>query len=530
MSYGDSKIGTPWRGYYITAYGIAVKHGFKGTEEEWLASLQGVDGRSIEIRYNDVTNVLEWKFTDDDAWTQLLDLEQLQTEIVAQTLAQAQAAQQAAEAAQAAAEAAQQEAERNAGVTQADASITQTNVQLSQDAKAAAQAAQVAAGTAQQAAEAAQAAAETAETGAEESATLSKSWAVGGTGTRPGEDTNNAEYWAGQAAAAAGGGVISFNGRTGTVLPQDGDYDADKVGAANKELNNLDAPQLALVNLGARPNKNLLDNWYFVGGGGPGQFPVNQRGRMSYTGMYVYGIDRWKLAGTVTLESDGISIQQGATVFFMQLLPNEILNAIRGKTITISVAYVNGGLKIACTTFIVAQQGGIDGPEIVIGDVLCDLHKYGEDAAQIRFFAIDAGNSIKLAAVKLELGPTQTLAHQEGGKWVLNEIPNYAEQLARCQRYFRRFPDRYMLGGFQSSTVAVFRYPCDPPMRTTPVITLQNASDLTDALDDGKTPVTPSSVVLNWASKPESIGFYFSGASPNTCCVCDRYVDASADL
>lgn len=30
-----------WRGYYITAYGIAVKHGFKGTEEEWLESLIG---------------------------------------------------------------------------------------------------------------------------------------------------------------------------------------------------------------------------------------------------------------------------------------------------------------------------------------------------------------------------------------------------------------------------------------------------------------------------------------------------------
>lgn len=26
--------------YYISAYGIAVKHGFTGTEEEWLASLR----------------------------------------------------------------------------------------------------------------------------------------------------------------------------------------------------------------------------------------------------------------------------------------------------------------------------------------------------------------------------------------------------------------------------------------------------------------------------------------------------------
>ena len=32
-----------------------------------------------------------------------------------------------------------------------------------------------------------------------------QSWAVGGTGTRPGEDTDNAKYWAQQAAAAVGG-------------------------------------------------------------------------------------------------------------------------------------------------------------------------------------------------------------------------------------------------------------------------------------------------------------------------------------
>ena len=30
--------------YYLTAYGIAVKHGFYGTEEEWLQSLKGEKG------------------------------------------------------------------------------------------------------------------------------------------------------------------------------------------------------------------------------------------------------------------------------------------------------------------------------------------------------------------------------------------------------------------------------------------------------------------------------------------------------
>lgn len=44
-------------------------------------------------------------------------------------------------------------------------------------------------------------------TNAAASATLSQSWAVGGTGTREGENTNNAMYWAGQAQAVAQGAV-----------------------------------------------------------------------------------------------------------------------------------------------------------------------------------------------------------------------------------------------------------------------------------------------------------------------------------
>lgn len=45
----------------------------------------------------------------------------------------------------------------------------------------------------------------TAAANAAASATLAESWAVGGTGTRPGENTNNAEYWAQQAQAVAQG-------------------------------------------------------------------------------------------------------------------------------------------------------------------------------------------------------------------------------------------------------------------------------------------------------------------------------------
>ena len=58
-----------------------------------------------------------------------------------------------------------------------------------------------------------------------------ESWAVGGTGTREGEDSNNAKYWCESAQAIAGGGVTSFNGRGGIVKPQKGDYTAEMVGA-----------------------------------------------------------------------------------------------------------------------------------------------------------------------------------------------------------------------------------------------------------------------------------------------------------
>ena len=57
-----------------------------------------------------------------------------------------------------------------------------------------------------------------------------QSWAIGGTSSRYGEDTNNAKYWAEIAAeVVTEGGVGSFNGRTGQVLPAAGDYDTTMI-------------------------------------------------------------------------------------------------------------------------------------------------------------------------------------------------------------------------------------------------------------------------------------------------------------
>lgn len=41
--------------YYISAYAIAVKHGFQGSEEEWLASLQGRNGKDGTVAWEELT-------------------------------------------------------------------------------------------------------------------------------------------------------------------------------------------------------------------------------------------------------------------------------------------------------------------------------------------------------------------------------------------------------------------------------------------------------------------------------------------
>ena len=121
--------------------------------------------------------------------------------IVARATAQANAAEASATAAKSAqnlAETSERNASSSAQTAQSAAS-TATNA-----ASAASQSATAASGSASQAQSSAAAAAQSAASvdGINKTA---QSWAVGGTGTRPGEDTDNAKYWAQQAQAVAGG-------------------------------------------------------------------------------------------------------------------------------------------------------------------------------------------------------------------------------------------------------------------------------------------------------------------------------------
>ena len=144
---------------------------------------------------------------------------------------EAKAASASAQSAKTAAETAQGKAEAASASVQSAKTAAETARDEAEAASTSAQSAKTAAETAQGKAEAASTSAQSAKTAALDSSKLSKSWAVGGTGVREGESSNNAMYWASVAEAASAGGVLTFNGRSGTVAPQKGDYTAAMVGA-----------------------------------------------------------------------------------------------------------------------------------------------------------------------------------------------------------------------------------------------------------------------------------------------------------
>ena len=84
-----------------------------------------------------------------------------------------------------------------------------------------------------------------------------------------------------------------------------------------------------------------------------------------------------------------------------------------------------------------------------------------------------AGVNPLIQAMKNELGSQQTLAHQDtSGNWVLNEIPDYGEQLRRCQRYFQRIvvPVATSFSPVKDNSIT---YQCNLPvqMRAEPSVT-----------------------------------------------------------
>lgn len=106
--------------YYLSAYAIAQKHGYTGTEEQWLASLHGADGKATKMQY--AGKKIQWALDGSAEWVDLVNMQNIQDEItedaketITATATQAAAtATAAAQAAKTAAEAAAQSASADA--------------------------------------------------------------------------------------------------------------------------------------------------------------------------------------------------------------------------------------------------------------------------------------------------------------------------------------------------------------------------------------------------------------------------------
>lgn len=194
-----------------------------------------------------------------------------------------------------------------------------------------------------------------------------------------------------------------------------------------------------------RCNPNLLDNWFF------GR-PVNQRGKTSYSTEWGYTIDRWSIATDSSLIVNNGSISLTGGYVFEPL--EEIVDALKGKTVTVSLLFATGELEFA-TGVVPTTWGEWDA---IASNNHVGLQGIGKDSKRLWFLIRD--NAENFLAAKLELGSTQTLAHKEGDKWVLNEISDFGEQLARCQRHARAYKSLLgqtflPLGAYRSDRKAV---------------------------------------------------------------------------
>lgn len=264
-------------------------------------------------------------------------------------------------------------------------------------------------------------------------------------------------------------------------------------------------------------NPNLLDNWYF------GR-PVNQRGKTEYTGDWIYTIDRWQLSN-----GGSVKIDNGVTIggdYLFEPLPLDIVDSIRGKLVTASILLASNELRYATAT-VPATLGSWDA--IVGGNNGFSLQGTGETSERL-WFLISAKN--KVLAAKLELGDTQTLAHKENGVWVLNEIPDFGEQLRRCLRhdYILGIDGQNCpigIGTVYSNDGVVCDIQLPEYMRTNPAVVLSGGVQIRFSATQN----LMATSVLNYGFSGDKVQLYFpglSGLTPGQSC--DLYTQTNSRL
>lgn len=218
--------------------------------------------------------------------------------------------------------------------------------------------------------------------------------------------------------------VNSFKGRTGAVIPEAGDYTPEMVGAApfNHDHNIAYYMKHEIDSfLESKSNPNILHNWYLID-------PIDQQGVTSIGSGLSYWIDRW-LGEQMELTTDGIKPKADSpTGYIIQRLEPKLIEALNGRFVTLS-CLVNGILYSGTLSYHPAPEG--TNYYFFTNE---SVHTAVREDGSILLWCAD--NSTIIQAVKLELGNCQTLAHKINDTWILNDLPNNALELLKCQRYY----------------------------------------------------------------------------------------------
>lgn len=280
----------------------------------------------------------------------------------------------------------------------------------------------------------------------------------------------------------------------------------------------------ALTASGGGVNPNLLDNWYF------GR-PVNQRGGyyipagvkyntlswteagttdkaypvIGYIGQdplitvngtnYIVGksvqvpgycavgytVDRWAIGagsnGTLSLTESGLKLTRTDGVMYLaHRIPKTQIP--EGNTLTYSALTTLGLYSIS---FVVKNDTYHE--QDVGGGISLGWNYTPAEMMELTLVNNTVNSDVTVRAAKLELGSAQTLAHKEGDRWMLNEIPDFGEQLSRCQMYYLGDMQRDAPGRISGSTTAYCVVPIPVTMRqssATPVQAISNYGNIVD--------------------------------------------------
>lgn len=268
-----------------------------------------------------------------------------------------------------------------------------------------------------------------------------------------------------------------------------------------------DSAQLALTNLGGRPNRNLIINHRMIGTGDPGSYPINQRGKKVYTPDWnQYAIDGWSVEANQELK---IEIKNGLVTAtntsadrelqLKQIFPSNLLTEGEPYTLSVYAMEVSGGVRF--------QVGMTDSPYTgvcimtpkagnIVSATVDKLPAVSSGSWKVIVY-LPAGASVTIADQKFEPGKVQTLGWKDSsGKVHLFETLDYGETLAQCQRQLY-IPATGTASTYYSAVInptsgdIFFPVILPVPMRATPVITVTQA---TLYVGNEQKTVTPSAV------------------------------------